>query len=339
MPPPGLLVGDVVASIRLTVDAGNRNLVIGTSGKSGVALFDASPGLSYSIQLAMEPSPTNAVMPYKVIKPDNTVLLSGSIGGNSYPPSIHLPSLSAAGTYSLLLSPGATTLNVNLRVETDPLLVVDGPAVTSNLDAVYQSARYVFDAMANQPIGIGISHLTFVFAPAYSSSNARLRIFRPDGVEIAASDPTYCYGVTTSNPGGNCDTEFVAPMAGRYTFIFEDTFQAYGQYSVTLNSEVTGTLLPDASQVVSVARAGQDARFTFAANAGDSLLAWMYLPSRCNPRPEISISPSTSPMGQSSNHVQPPHPRPRIASWVRLRQAAPTQLPLIPRMARSVRLP
>jgi len=160
---------------------------------------------------------------------------------------------------------------VNLRVETDPLLVVDGPAVTSNLDAVYQSARYVFDAMANQPIGIGISHLTFVFAPAYSSSNARLRIFRPDGVEIAASDPTYCYGVTTSNPGGNCDTEFVAPMAGRYTFIFEDTFQAYGQYSVTLNSEVTGTLLPDASQVVSVARAGQDARFTFAANAGDSL--------------------------------------------------------------------
>ena len=270
VPPPGLVVGDVVTSVRLQVDAGNRNLVIGTSGKSGLALFDASPGVSYSIQLVMEPSPTNAVVPYKVIKPDNTVLVSGSVGSNSYPPSIHLPNLSAAGTYSLLLSPGATTLNVNLRVETDPLLVVDGPALTSSLDGMYQSARYVFDATANQHIGVGLSHLTFVVAPGYSSTpGATLHIFRPDGLEISAA-LVNCYGVVSSNPGGNCDSEFLAPVTGRYTAIVEDAYYAYGQYSVMLNSEVTGTLLPDTPQVVSLARAGQDARFTFVASAGDS---------------------------------------------------------------------
>lgn len=272
VPPPGLLVGDVVTSVRLQLDAGNRNLIVGTSGKSGVALFDAAPGVPYSIQLAMEPSPTNAVVPYTVIKPDNTVQLSGSVGGNNYAPSIHLPALSAAGTYSLLLSPGTTTLNVNLRIETDPLLVVDGPALASSLDATFQSARYFFDATANQHLGVGISHLTFVVAPAYASAsaNARLRIFRPDGLEIAASTPVYCYGVVQGNSGGNCDSEFVAPITGRYSLIFEDPFYGYGQYSVMLNSDVNGTLLPDAPQTVSLARAGQDARFTFAASAGDS---------------------------------------------------------------------
>ena len=270
VPPPGLLVGDVVASVRLQVDAGNRNLIVGTSGKSGVALFDAVPGVPYSIQLAMEPSPTNAVVPYTVIKPDNTVLLSGSVGGNNYAPSIHLPALSAAGTYSLLLSPGTTTLNVNLRIETDPLLVVDGPALASSLDATFQSARYFFDATANQHLGVGISHLTFVVAPAYAgtSANARLRIFRPDGLEIPSSD--YCYGVVQGNSGGNCDSEFIVPITGRYSLIFENPFYGYGQYSVMLNSEVNGTLLPDAPQAVSLGRAGQDVRFTFVAAAGDS---------------------------------------------------------------------
>jgi hypothetical protein len=268
VPPPGMATSDIAASIRAIAGAGNVSMAVPT-GKSGLVLFDAQPDVYYSIQFAgVAISPTTATAAYELVGPDNTVLITGSIGGNNRP-SIHLPKLPAAGTYSVVLSPGSATLNTNVRVEINPVITVDGAAASSTLDYAYQSARFVFDAQAGQQIGIGVVGLAFT-PPAINTPYNGLRVFRPDGTEILPA-PNTCAGQTSSNPEGNCDGGLLATVAGTYTAILESPSNAYGTFSLEVSSEITGNLTPDVTQPVALGRVGQDARFTFSANVGDSL--------------------------------------------------------------------
>jgi hypothetical protein len=268
VPPPGMATSDIAATIRAVAGAGNVSMAVPT-GKSGLVLFDAQPDVYYSIQFAgVAISPSTATAAYKLLGPDNTVLITGSIGGNNRP-SVHLPKLSAAGTYSVLLSPGSATLNTNVRVEINPVITVDGAAASSSLDSPYQSARFVFDAEAGQRIGMGVVGLAFTPAAINSPYNG-LRVFRPDGTEILPA-PNTCAGQTGSNPEGNCDGELLAPVTGTYTAVLESPSNAYGSFSLQVTSEITGALTSDVTQAVALARVGQDARYTFSANSGDSL--------------------------------------------------------------------
>jgi len=269
VPPAGINAADIIASLRVSPGGPNGNIAVGTSGKSGVVLFDAAVNTFYSVQFnSLQTSPAAAAIIYKVIKPDNTVLLSGSIGGTTRP-TIHLPKLATAGTYSVLLSPGSATLNTNARVEVNPVLSVDGPPAAGTQDFAYQSSRFVFDAVAGQRIGIGVANLSFTPTNINSPYNG-IKVFRPDGTEHTPS-AVACGGPIGGNPEGNCDTELLAPATGTYTLTFETPSNAYGSFSIQINSEATGTLAPDASQGVALARVGQDARLAFNASAGDSV--------------------------------------------------------------------
>jgi len=268
VPPAGTTVADIVASVRVAPGGASGNVAVGTPAKSALVLFDGAANTFYSIQLgALQTSPTSATIAYKVIKPDNTVLVTGSIGGSGRP-SIHLPKLASAGTYSVLLSPGSATLNTNVRVEVNPIVTVDGPSVPGTQDFAYQSSRFVFDAVAGQRIGIGVANLSFTPTNINSPYNG-IKVFRPDGTEHTAS--AVSCAPYSWNPEGNCDAELLAPATGTYTLTFDTPTNAYATFSVQLNSEVTGTLTPDMSQGVVLARVGQDARFTFSAAAGDSV--------------------------------------------------------------------
>jgi len=270
VPPPGLAPADIVSTLRVSPGGGNANIAVGAPGKSGLVLFDAQPNVFYSIQLAaIAMSPTTATLAYQVIKPDNTVLLTGSVAAG-HRPSIDLPMLAAAGTYGLLLSPGSATLNTNVRVEVNPVITIDGAAAPSTQDFAYQSSRFVFNASAGQHIGIGLANVVFTPVNVNSPYNA-VRVFRPDGIELTTSSNPFCYGQQPGNPEGNCDVEMLAPITGTYTVIFETPSNAYATFAMQLSNEVTGTLTPDVTQAVTLARMAQDARFAFNVNAGDSL--------------------------------------------------------------------
>jgi RHS repeat-associated protein len=231
VPPPGMATSDIAATVRAIAGAGNVSMAVPT-GKSGLVLFDAQPDVYYSIQFAgVAISPSTATAAYELLGPDNTVLITGSIGGNNRP-SVHLPKLSAAGTYSLVLSPGSATLNTNLRVDVNPVITVDGAAASSTLDFPYQSARFVFDAAAGQRIGLGVVGVAFTPAAINTPYNG-LRVFRPDGTEILPA-PNTCAGQTGSNPEGNCDGELLAPVTGTYTAVLDSCATRY-DYNVLVS--------------------------------------------------------------------------------------------------------
>jgi hypothetical protein len=230
-------------------------------------LFDAQPNVYYSVQFgALATSPTTASVQYQLIKPDNTILQSGAISGSNNRPTIHLPPLATAGTYAVLLCPGGATLNTNVRVDLDPVTTVDGPAVASSLDFQYQSARFVVTAAANQRVGIGAVGLGYTPANTGTQSVA-VTVLQPSGARVASDT---WYAPSSSNPDGNWDLEFLAPADGAYTVLMDSPSASVANASIQFTSEVAGTLSPDIGQPIVLTRVGQDARYTFAANAGDS---------------------------------------------------------------------
>lgn len=282
VPPTGVNAADVAATTRVSPGGANANIAVPTVNKHGLVLFDAQPGVYYSVQFgSLATSPTTATVGYHVINPDNTVLQTGAITGTSNRPTIHLPLLASSGTYSVLLSPGSATLNTSVRVEVDPSTTVDGPPIASSLDFNYQSARFLFSAAADQHVGVGAVGIAFTPASAGTPS-VGMRVLQANGAQVTSFS---CYGNQSGNPENNCDAEFVAPVTGTYSLVMDTPATLYANASVQFSSEVAGSLIPDASQAVALPRVGQDARFTFTASAGDSL-AIDLSDSSLSPRPQ-----------------------------------------------------
>src|SRR5260221_9420250 len=261
VPPPGLAASDIAATLRIAAGDPNANIAMGIANKSALVLFDGAANGWDSLPInSLETSPTNAVVPYSVIKPDNTVLVSGTLGLNLNN-SIHLPKLAASGTYSLLMSRGTATLNTNVRLVANPLLVVNGASAATALDYGYQSTRFIFDATASQRIGIGAFGVAFT--PSYVTGPVVLHIYKADGTSF---DSVNCL----ANSQATCDYEIIAPASGTYTLVTENALGFFSNASLQLSGNVTGTLALDVSQVVTLTRVGQDAQYTFTAAAGDS---------------------------------------------------------------------
>jgi hypothetical protein len=244
-------------------------VALGSANTRALILFDGGVDGYYTAQfgqLAVTPSTTS--IPYSVIKPDNTVLVSGNISMSvgTYRPTIHLPKLPSTGTYSILVSPGIATFNSNVKVVTDPVLPLDGAAVAVTLDTVGQTARVALDATVGQKIGLGITG--FNLSPT-SASNTAFKLYKPDQMFVA--DIASCFVPSASNTQGNCDGEIEATVAGRHTIVAQTVATSAAAFGIQASSEVTGTLAADAGADMNLTRVGQDARHTFTVTAGDNL--------------------------------------------------------------------
>ena len=291
VPPPGINAADIVATLRLPPDGTYANLVVSTPSKYGLLLFDGAADTYYTLQFSQfATSPTSATISYQVVKPDNTVLATGTVG-NTNRPTIHVPKLPVAGTYSVLVSAGSATLNTYARVSADPVLSIDGAAAASSMDFSYQSMRFVFAAAASQRIGIGVMGVSLT--PS-SSNSMGFTAYLPNGTAMSTTTLPSCAVAGGSNPEGNCDGELLTTVAGTYALVAQSPASSYAAFTVQLSNEVTGTLAVDLPQSVVLSRVGQDTRYTFSAVAGDSLAidvsdinpqprpqsfyAWMYRP-------------------------------------------------------------
>jgi hypothetical protein len=266
VPPPGLSASDIESVIRIAANGGNSNIAVGTANKSGLVLFNGTASTYYSLQFkTLETTPINNSVAYQVIKPDSSVLVSGSIA-ISASPSLHLPSLPATGTYTLVLSPGIATLNTMVRLEANPVLALDGAAAATTQDYNNQSSRFVFSATAGQRVGIGLMGLSFfpsgvAVTPSYN---------KPDGSSFTLTSSS-CDAAIAANTAANCDNEFVADQTGTYTVKVPSGPTFYSSASIQLNSTASGTLTADSTQSISLTRVGQDAAYSFTGSVGDSV--------------------------------------------------------------------
>jgi hypothetical protein len=262
IPPSTILSTDVIANAQLTVDGAAQSLAITTANKVGVALFDGTQNDYITIDVSnFVVNPTGGSVTYEVYKPDNSLLVSGTIYATAT--SIHLPLLPRTGTYAVYFKPGTSTVTLSIAVSHDPVVVTDGTAVAESINQTGQTTRLSFNATAGQNLGLGITGLTL--SPT-TSTHAAVNVYNSVGTQVGYLT---CYTSYTAN--GGCGINLQNMAAGSYSIVVTPAYGATGSFTATLSSDVTGTLTSGTAYNLNLTRAGQNGRLTFSGTAGDSL--------------------------------------------------------------------
>lgn len=266
VPPAGTTLSQIVTTARAVPDGAGVNIELSVPNTRGLLLFDGTAGNYYTLQLSpLAGSPNSLAVPYSVIKPDNTVLMTGNVGAANRP-TIHLPALTSTGTYSVLFSPGTATFNASIKVISDPTVTMDGTTLAMAPEAPDQSSRFKFDASGNG--SLGITALTYVGS---GSSASTLTVYGPTGTQIGSQ--------VSCNPAalsGRCRVTLSNLATGTYTTILAPPSGIKFSANALASSELTGALVAGTPQSPSVSRDGQAARYTFTGTAGENPLIKVY---------------------------------------------------------------
>ena len=193
-----------------------------------------------------------------LLNPDGTTLAStsvGTVGGGLEPPG----TLPTTGTYTLVVDPaGIYTGNITLKLMSylTGALNLDGTATTATLTPVGRNALYMFSGTAGQWVSFGFTGVTI--------PSATVTLLKPDG--------TYLTGTTIGTGGSSLDLPTALPTTGTYTLTVNPSEANTGAMTIRLSSEVTGTVTINAAAIpVTIGRAGQNARYTFAGTASQQV--------------------------------------------------------------------
>ncbi|MFC7520559.1 hypothetical protein ACFQS6_11090 [Xanthomonas populi] len=149
---------------------------------------------------------------------------------------------------------------MKLALEKAPLLVVNGSALSQSLASAAQGKRFLVSATAGQNLGFALSDLVLL-----NASYVYLRINKPDGSYAADQ---YCY----ANSNG-CQINLFNTVAGTYSVVVDAPYNGDQTMSFksTLSTDVTGTLVADKMQTLTLGRRGQNGRLSFVGTAGQTV--------------------------------------------------------------------
>jgi hypothetical protein len=146
-------------------------------------------------------------------------------------------------------------------------LAVDGAPYGATL-AAGQNGDYTFSGTIGQRLGLGIGNLT----TTPSGQSILVSLIAPDkATTVVNCNSGYGY----VSPGGACVFPAL-PSTGTYTVRVVPSGATAASFTLTLSSEVTGALVANgATTTFSTTRAGQNARYSFNATAGQNAsLTW-----------------------------------------------------------------
>jgi YD repeat-containing protein len=258
--PSGYTAAQVGATARIVVDGSSLAVNTGTAGQIAMVLFDGVKGQNLGLGMStLTTTPTYGTVTLTIYKPDNTLLTTCYMYGNSR--DCNLPLLPADGGYTVLVNPGSNyTASFDLLLSSDQTgtLTADAGALTYTSNRIGQNARYTFTGTIGQGLGLGMSTLT----TTPTTGTVTLTIYKPDNTVL-----TTCYMY-----GNNRDCNLpLLPASGTY-LIFADPGSSTASFDLLLSADLSGTMTVDgAAQMFSTDRVGQNARYTFTGTLGQGL--------------------------------------------------------------------
>ncbi len=238
----------------VTLDGASVPISLTKVGQTARYTFTGTTGQWVSLGLT---SVTISSATVTLLDPTGATLASTSVGtsGGGLEPTSTLPT---TGTYTIVVDPtGLSTGNLTLTLMSylTGSLNLDGAATTSTITTVGQNARYTFSGTAGQWVSVGLTSVTL--------PSAYVTLYKPDGTTLSS--------VTVGTAGGSLDPP-ILPTTGLYTVTVNPLYQFTGNLTLTLSSEVTGSVTINAAATpVTLSRAGQNARYTFAGTASQQV--------------------------------------------------------------------
>jgi len=243
---------------------GNPLTISQAAGQTGRYTFSGTAGQNLGLGLSgVIMVPGNGSAYVNVLSPDGITTLAGCGSVNSSGASCNLPALPSTGTYTVVITPSAssTAITGNLTLSSDlkgPLTPGANP-VTFVTDRAGQNGRYTFNVTAGQSLTLVWNGATF---PA--SSTNYFQLYRADG----SSSNSQSFSV--SNPSGRLQLDNFA-QTGTYTLFVDPTGSNIGQVALQLLAPDSGELTVDGNVLAIDQDAGQTGRYTFTGAAGQRL--------------------------------------------------------------------
>jgi YD repeat-containing protein len=259
----GSITASLTQDVSGTIDVDGAPTAVSLAGsRNGRYTFTGSAAQWLGLGItAVSTTPSGAGVTINVLQPDGTVLTSctGYAAGNSCP----IPALPTAGTYTVVVAPGAnvTAASLNLLLTTDAsgTLAANGSAQTFASTRAGQAASYTFNGGLQQNLALATSGDTF---PGYTN----VYVYRPDGTLLVGG-----YSYYDSGPGTAATLALSnLQAAGPYRVRIVPSGVMSGSIMTALNEDVTGTLAVDGAATV-VSLAAQNGRFSFSGAAGQML--------------------------------------------------------------------
>jgi hypothetical protein len=245
------------ATDTLAVDAPPKTLKLATA-QNGRYTFAGVAG--DWLGLAATPlvtTPANAVVTFTVYKPDGAVLSTASPSAET---SWQLPQLPSTGTYTIRVAPGGTasaSFGLMLSRALAGTIATDGTTMRHQTSRPGQAGRYVFAGTAGQRFTMqatGGPNLQYPYS---------ISVYQPSGASVTA---------VQIGSGADSKVDLGAlPATGSYTVVVVPTGATTGYVDLRLVAGASDTLAVGDDGKATVLTAAQNARYTFAANAGDWL--------------------------------------------------------------------
>ena len=271
VPPSPYTAASVSTTGRLVIGGSSLTITIPTTGKIGMAVFDGTAGQQMSLGVGSGIVQAGVT----INRPDGTQLATTSTNFNGG--DLHISSLPVTGTYTILFVPaGSYTGSVALTLSQDlqaGTIVAGGASVPVSIARAGQRARLSFSGTAGQRLSLGIAGPTVT--ATYTVSN-------PDGTTLTSS--LFGQGASLDLPP--------LPVTGTYGILIDPDYAKTGSMTLTLSEEVSGTITVDGASVpLTISRAGQRARLTFAGAAGQ--------------RPSLLMQDTSAPSGGTTTVLRP----------------------------------
>ncbi|GGK81462.1 hypothetical protein GCM10012284_14360 [Mangrovihabitans endophyticus] len=259
---------DVATTGVLAVDGASGTVTVPTAGKIAVYRFAGRKGQRLSLGLTGSTFANDfdaaLYTPYGGSfardQFDEPWSLASLFGG------LALPTLPASGTYQLVIDPkdtGTGSVSATLSSRVVSGLSFTGAPTGVALNRAGQQAELTFAGTAGQRVSLGFTGSTFA-----TGTTVTAKILEPTGTPMLWASSQDRGLVNLSGE----DLDFTTTQNGTYTVLFGSTDFSTGSVTVTVSAELNaGALSLGASKNVSIARAGQNARMTFAGTAGQRL--------------------------------------------------------------------
>lgn len=267
------LISPVTGTI--TVGGAALPLALTPAGQRGVITFTGAAGQYLTLGLSGN---TIAAANITILTSTGFQVVGAAVTTST--PSIQIPKLAAAGTYTVLVDPGSNSGNITLTLvgAQSGTLTVGGAAQTLTLSPPGQRALLSFSGTAGQYLTLILSQVTI-----------------PSGtVSVLNSSGTVLSSIAISTSGGALQLPKL-PQAGTYSVLVDPGLTS-GNITLALKGPLTATATPNPPQALVLTMSDSSVRslVSFAATPGKYLTLTVQENTTCYGTGNVTCPPTGS---------------------------------------------